>query len=152
MSTRQRVELLPCRRRSVPGNSNTYFSKPDSRDPGDQCSRRGPDTKCRNSLAPMPYAAGRDLQVSDVLLTGGSRRHWQDRGMDPRRLDAYQKPHPTPCRAVQRLLHLMLEASDIVLGGGRPTGCRGIACDSSVGFAYAQSVQSERGITAGAPG
>ena len=96
MSARQRVEsCCPSRRRSVPGNSYTYFSKPDSRDPGDQWSRRGPDTKCRNSLAPMPYAVGRDLQVSDVLLTGGSRRHWQDRGLDPRRL-MRTKSHTLP--------------------------------------------------------
>ena len=117
MSTRQRVELLRCRRRSVPGNSNTYFSKPDSRDPGDQCSRRGPDTKCRNNLAPMPYAVGRDLQVSDVLLTGGSRRHWQNRGLDPRRGSMRTKSHTLPVSGGAALLHLV-QASVVVLGVG----------------------------------
>jgi hypothetical protein len=29
----------------------------------------------------------------------------------------------TAAWTLARLLHLMLEASDIVLGGGRPTGC-----------------------------
>ena len=116
MSARQRVELLPCRRRSVPGNSNTYFSKPDSRDPGDQCSRRGPDTKCRNSLAPMPYAVGRDLQVSDVLLTGGSRRHWQDRGLDLAG-SMRTKSHTLPVSGGAALLHLV-QASVVVLGVG----------------------------------
>ena len=70
-----------------------------------------------NSLALWLLWVCRDLQVSDVL----GRR--QDHGLDrsARGLDAYQQPHPTPCRAVPRLMQLLLQASDVVLGVG--VGC-----------------------------
>ena len=44
----------------------------------------------------MPSTVGRDLQVSDVPLRGGSRRHWNGFDRSARGLDAYQKPHPYP--------------------------------------------------------
>jgi hypothetical protein len=68
----------------------------------------------------MPSAVGRDPQVSDVPLRGGSRRHWTGTAAWTGALagSMLTKSHTYPVSGGAALRHLMLEASVVVLGVG----------------------------------